>query len=228
MNKYRRYLSLAALVFMLLFTISSVKASDIIYSCQSNKKNIALTFDDGPHPVHTPEILDILAEYGVKATFFVIGENASWYGELVKTEYENGHEIGNHTYSHHMNLKKLSYDGICAEIANAENEIYENIEYRTRLLRPPGGIYSDTLLRAAADNDYDIICWSVDTRDWAHTPTEEIVRNVMSSVKEGDIILFHDYVSGESPTPDALRQIIPQLLDEGYNFVTVSELIALG
>lgn len=204
------------------------KASDIIYSCQSSKKNIALTFDDGPHPVHTPEILDILAEYGIKATFFVIGENATWYGDLVKTEYENGHEIGNHTYSHHMNLKKLSYDGICGEIEDAEEAIYENIEYRTKLLRPPGGIYSDTLLRAAADNDYTIICWSVDTRDWAHTPTDEIVKNVMSSVKEGDIILFHDYVSGNSPTPDALRQLIPALLDEGYNFVTVSELIAMG
>lgn len=203
-------------------------ASDIIYSCQSNKKNIALTFDDGPHPVHTPEILDILAEYGIKATFFVIGENAEWYGDLVKTEYENGHEIGNHTYSHHMNLKKLSYDGIRGEIENAEEAIYENIEYRTKLLRPPGGIYSDTLLRAAADNDYTIICWSVDTRDWAHTPTDEIVKNVLSSVKEGDIILFHDYVSGNSPTPDALRQIIPALLNEGYNFVTVSELIAMG
>ena len=200
----------------------------MIYSCQSSKKNIALTFDDGPHPVHTPEILDILAEYGIKATFFVIGENATWYGDLVKTEYESGHEIGNHTYSHHMNLKKLSYDGICAEIENAENVIYENIEYRTKLLRPPGGIYSDTLLRAAADNDYNIICWSVDTRDWAHTPTDEIVKNVLSSVKEGDIILFHDYVSGESPTPAALKQIIPILLDEGYNFVTVSELMTMG
>lgn len=217
-----------SLLCVLAFCIPLSAESDVIYSCQSSKKNIALTFDDGPHPVHTPEILDILAEYDVKATFFVIGENVSWYGDLVKTEYESGHEIGNHTYSHHMNLKKLSYDGICAEIETAENIIYENTEYRTRLLRPPGGIYSDTLLRAAADNDYNIICWSVDTRDWAHTPTDEIVKNVLSSVKEGDIILFHDYVSGDSPTPEALRQIIPTLLDEGYNFVTVSELIAMG
>lgn len=224
----KKILSIALVLLLSNFVTVKTNASDIIYSCQSSKKNIALTFDDGPHPVHTPEILDILAEYGIKATFFVIGENATWYGDLVKTEYENGHEIGNHTYSHHMNLKKLSYDGICGEIEDAEEAIYENIEYRTKLLRPPGGIYSDTLLRAAADNDYTIICWSVDTRDWAHTPTAEIVKNVMSSVKEGDIILFHDYVSGNSPTPDALRQLIPALLDEGYNFVTVSELIAMG
>lgn len=223
----KKIISIFLVCILLNLFAGGANASDIIYSCQSNKKNIALTFDDGPHPVHTPEILDILAEYGVKATFFVIGENATWYGDLVKTEYENGHEIGNHTYSHHMNLKKLSYDGICGEIEDAEEAIYENIEYRTKLLRPPGGIYSDTLLRAAADNDYTIICWSVDTRDWAHTPTNEIVKNVMSSVKEGDIILFHDYVSGNSPTPDALRQIIPAMLDEGYNFVTVSELIAM-
>ena len=230
MNKRKKIITTAVALVITMCTCGAypAAASDVIYSCQSSKKNIALTFDDGPHPVHTPEILDILAEYGIKATFFVIGENATWYGDLVKTEYESGHEIGNHTYSHHMNLKKLSYDGICAEIENAENVIYENIEYRTKLLRPPGGIYSDTLLRAAADNDYNIICWSVDTRDWAHTPTDEIVKNVLSSVKEGDIILFHDYVSGESPTPAALKQIIPTLLDEGYNFVTVSELMTMG
>ena len=201
MNKRKKIITAAVALVITMCTCGAypAAASDVIYSCQSSKKNIALTFDDGPHPVHTPEILDILAEYGIKATFFVIGENATWYGDLVKTEYESGHEIGNHTYSHHMNLKKLSYDGICAEIENAENVIYENIE-----------------------------CWSVDTRDWAHTPTDEIVKNVLSSVKEGDIILFHDYVSGESPTPAALKQIIPTLLDEGYNFVTVSELMTMG
>ncbi len=202
-------------------------ASDVIYSCQSNNKNIALTFDDGPHPIHTPEILEILAEYDVKATFFVIGVNLSWCGELIKTEYENGHEIGNHTYSHYMNLKKLSYTEIAKEIDDTEDAIYELIGQKTKILRPPGGIYSDTLTRVSSDKGYDIICWSVDTRDWAHTPVDEIVKNVLSNVKDGDIILFHDFVAGKSPTPDALREIIPALVDEGYNFVTVSELIAM-
>ena len=114
MNKRKKIITAAVALVITMCTCGAypAAASDVIYSCQSSKKNIALTFDDGPHPVHTPEILDILAEYGIKATFFVIGENATWYGDLVKTEYESGHEIGNHTYSHHMNLKKLSTDGL--------------------------------------------------------------------------------------------------------------------
>ena len=105
MNKRKKIITAAVALVITMCTCGAypAAASDVIYSCQSSKKNIALTFDDGPHPVHTPEILDILAEYGIKATFFVIGENATWYGDLVKTEYESGHEIGNHTYSHHMN-----------------------------------------------------------------------------------------------------------------------------
>lgn len=199
-------------------------AADVIYSWNDNEKKIALTFDDGPHPTQTPEILEILSEYGIHATFFVIGQNVSYYSDLVRLEYENGHEIGNHTYSH-RNLKNLPADIIKREITEAEDEVLANIEYRTRLLRPPGGCLDDSLCTLAAENDYTVVCWSIDTRDWAHTPTEDIVDNVLSSVKGGDIILFHDYVSGESPTPDALRMIIPALIDEGYEFVTVSELI---
>ena len=83
----------------------------------------------------------------------------------------------------------------------------------------------DELVRAARDKDYTLVCWSIDTLDWAHTPSEKIAENVLSSVQGGDIILFHDYVSGKSPTPDALRIIIPELIRQGYTFVTVSELI---
>lgn len=214
------------IILFLAFTLSiPAGASDVIYSWHSNEKKIALTFDDGPHPTQTPEILEILSEYDIRATFFVIGQNVSYYNDLVRLEYENGHEIGNHTYSH-RNLKNMPADRIKCEILDTENEVSENIEYRTRLLRPPGGCLDDHLCTLASENDYTVVCWSIDTRDWAHTPTEEIVENVLSSVKGGDIILFHDYVSGDSPTPDALRMIIPTLLDEGYEFVTVSELIS--
>lgn len=201
-----------------------VSAGDVIYSWHSNDKKIALTFDDGPHPTQTPEILEILAEYDIRATFFVIGQNVSYYKDLVKLEFESGHEIGNHTYSH-SNLRNLPSDTIKKEISDTENIVFDNVEYRTRLLRPPGGCLNEELCTLAFENDYTVVCWSVDTRDWAHTPTKDIVDNVLNSVKGGDIILFHDYVSGESPTPEALRIIIPTLLDEGYEFVTVSELI---
>lgn len=198
--------------------------SKAIYSWHNNTNNIALTFDDGPHPKYTAEILEILAEYDIKATFFTVGENATWFPDLIRAEYEQGHEIGNHTFTHKF-MKNLKYHDMVSEIEKCEKAIYENIEIKTHLLRPPGGKMNESVFEAARKNDYKVICWSIDTHDWSHTPTKKIIENVLSSVKGGDIILFHDYIIGESPTPDALRIIIPVLLDEGYNFVTVSELL---
>lgn len=199
-------------------------SADVIYSWNSNDKKIALTFDDGPHPVYTQEILEILEEYDIRATFFVIGQNLQYYGDLLQCEIEGGHEIGNHTYSH-RNLRTLTNEVIEQEIRDTEEAVYDKIEYRTHLLRPPGGKLGEDLCRLAQEKDYTVVCWSVDTRDWAHTPSDQIAENVLSSVEGGDIILFHDFVSGDSPTPEALRIIIPVLLEEGYEFVTVSELI---
>jgi len=203
----------------------SVSAADVVYSWNSSEKKIALTFDDGPHPVHTPEILDILDEYGIRATFFVIGQNIEFWSDLVARESEAGHEIGNHTFTH-KNLKILDLCSIEKEISETENAVFSCTGIRTKLLRPPEGKVGEELCRMAKNSDYTVVCWSVDTRDWAHTPSDDIVNNVLSSVEGGDIILFHDFVSGESPTPDALRRIIPVLLREGYEFVTVSELIS--
>ncbi len=201
---------------------------DVLYSCcQTQSKKIALTFDDGPHPVYTPEILGILEEYGVKATFFVVGQNAEYYPELVKKEVDSGHEVGNHTFSH-ANLRNGTYETVSGEIARTERMIYENTDFRSRLLRPPEGIYSQIVCDAAADFDYTIVLWSVDTRDWAHTPSEVIAEHVLSEVQGGDIILLHDFIGKDSPTPEALRLIIPRLLEKGYKFVTVSELLSAG
>ncbi len=220
--KYIRKVLIFTLPFLLVISVSA--SSDVVYSMHTNEKTIALTFDDGPHPRYTAEILDILGEYDIKETFFTIGQNVDLYSDIVKAVYEAGHEIGNHTYSH-SNMRFLTEEKIYSEISDTENAVYGNIEYRTKLLRPPGGMLCDTVCKVAEENDYTIVCWSVDTLDWAHTPSEDIVNNVLSSVKGGDIILFHDYVSGKSTTIDALKVIIPTLLDEGYQFVTVSELI---
>ncbi len=197
----------------------------MVYSSKKNDRMmIALTFDDGPHPRYTPEILDILHEYNICATFFAVGENAENYPEIIERCQKEGHEIANHTYSH-KDLSKDTYDDICQEVKAAEDIIYENLDVRTKLLRPPGGLYGKTVIKAAAALDYTLVLWTVDTKDWAHTPSDKIAEKVLGYVKPGDIILMHDFIGKDSPTPDALRKMIPELLDRGYRFVTVSELL---
>ena len=191
---------------------------------RNSSSKIALTFDDGPHPRHTREILDILEEYGVTATFFVIGVNAEAYPEIVKAEIDRGHEVGNHTYSH-ANLRRECTAEIVRELDDAEKVIYEAAEYKPKLLRPPGGKYANQLKEIAKQYNYSIILWTVDTKDWAHKSVDSICDNVLTNVKSGDIILFHDHITGGSPTPEALRRIIPELKSRGFTFVTVSELI---
>ncbi len=195
----------------------------IIYSKKNSAKKIALTFDDGPHPVYTEIILDILEEYSIPATFFVVGENADLYPEIILDIVNEGHEIGNHTY-YHNHLSQMKTYQIKKEIQMCENAIYEICEYKTKLFRPPEGILPDVICKYAAKEDYTVILWSIDTRDWAHTPVSRMVDKVEKEIASGEIILMHDYVIN-SKTPDALRIIIPYLIEEGYKFVTVSELI---
>ncbi|MBR4962121.1 MAG: polysaccharide deacetylase family protein [Clostridia bacterium] len=219
---------LTVLALALLLGAAGVRADgnrEVYFSCAAGEgKKIALTFDDGPHPVYTKEILEILEEYGIRATFFVIGVNAERWPELVREELAAGHEIGNHTYAH-ANLQKETYETVRGEILNAEEILTDCTARRPHLLRPPGGLYCDAVGKAAEELDYTVILWSVDPRDWAHTAVEEIVENVLTNTDSGDILLFHDYVSGQSPTPEALRRILPVLIERGYEFVTVSELL---
>ena len=195
--------------------------------CRSSRetKQIALTFDDGPHPRYTEEILNILSEYNVKATFFIIGVNAENYPDDLKKIYESGCEIGNHTYSH-ARLDNISPEHIKSEIDKCENVIYTVTGKHTSVLRPPHGFVSENFAKVTSTMGYDVVLWSIDTRDWSLTPSNTIYTTVMKNLKGGDIILMHDYVSGGNTTCDALRKIIPELLSQGYEFVTISELIA--
>ena len=198
-------------------------STPIIYQGQGNEPRIALTFDDGPNPQYTAQILDILAQYGVHATFFVIGENVDLYPELLQREILEGHEIGNHTQTHP--LKNLTREQMEQELSDCETTIGEWIDNRTHLFRPPGGIISQAVMTLAEDHSYRVILWSIDTRDWAHTPVDRITKTVLDEAGAGDIILMHDGIKRNSPTPDALRVLIPALLARGYRFVTVSELL---
>ncbi len=216
------------LVFAVIIAVSlSLPASgeNIIYRAASgNKKQIALTFDDGPHPTKTPQILDILNKYDIKATFFLIGKNIEYYPDIVKREINEGHEIGNHTYSH-AQLDKLTKEAIEKEISDFENTLSCLCDYAPSIIRPPCGSFGNELKSAVEKINYKIVLWSIDTRDWSHTPADIITNNILSKAKSGDIILMHDYITGDSPTPAVLEVIIPNLIEAGYEFVTVSELI---
>jgi peptidoglycan/xylan/chitin deacetylase (PgdA/CDA1 family) len=187
-------------------------------------KKIALTFDDGPHPRLTQKVLDILDKYSIKATFFVIGVNVKNYPKQLDMIIDKGHEIGNHTYSHNL-LKSIPKEKIEKEISDTEKEIKNIRDYDLTLLRPPCGFYDEKLEKIAMDKGSKIVLWSIDTLDWSHASAKNMSRKILKNAKDGDIILFHDYVSGEYNTPETLEIIIPILLEKGYEFVTVSELL---
>lgn len=222
------------IIFLILCFVLITNADHIAYANEAKRvysKNrekigqVALTFDDGPHPRYTQAILEILEEYHITATFFVIGVNATLYPEALLAISEAGCEIGNHTFTHE-NLRNASSEDISNEISKCESAICDRVNNSKKLFRPPQGAYSKILEDTVASKGYDIILWSIDTEDWAHTPPKEIVSRVLSSLNDGDIILMHDYISGKNTTCEALKILIPEILKRGYEFVTVSELIS--
>lgn len=188
-----------------------------------DQKRVALTFDDGPSEKHTKEILDLLDQYHVKATFFVVGSNVCKNPDLLRLEVEKGHEIGNHTFTH-PHLKKIDRVSLEDELQKTADAVYAISGKQIRLFRPPEGYRSDAVASATQNLGYQLVYWTIDTTDWAHNSTRNIVETVKKNVKDGSIILMHDYIVGESNTADSLRQIIPYLQEQGYRFVTVSEL----
>ena len=203
----------------------SFAKDELIYHGRPNERmEIALSFDDGPHPRYTPIILDILAEYGIKATFFMVGENVKYYSAAAEAVVAAGHEIGNHTFSHRK-FNLMNEHEMLSEIAGCEEAVASVSEQKLQFIRPPEGHLSDTMRRVVGELDYQIVLWDVDTRDWAHTPPDVITQHVLDTVQAGDIILMHDFIGHNSPTPEALRRLIPALLERGYHFVTVGELV---
>lgn len=188
-------------------------------------KKVALTFDDGPHYKKTEEILDILDKYDVKATFFIIGLNAEKYPEIVSEETKRGHETANHSYSH-KNLSKCNFEKIKEEIEATDEIIANACGKAPKLFRPPEGAYSPEIVKAATELGKTTIIWTVDTLDWAKASADDILNNVKTNVRCGSIILFHDFTGSGTHTEEALEKVICYLKEQGYEFVTVSELIS--
>lgn len=191
---------------------SSIRAEKTITA------KVALTFDDGPHPVYTPQLLDGLNERGVHATFFVVGKNILGNEALLKRMETEGHLIGNHTYSH-VKLSELDIARACAEVEKTNALICEVTGKEPEFIRPPFGEW-----KKAMECSFEMIpvLWDVDPLDWTTKNTALVVERVLKDTKPGDIILLHDYYQS---SVDAALEIVDALTERGYKFVTVDELI---
>ncbi|WP_050806954.1 polysaccharide deacetylase family protein [Acetonema longum] len=193
-----------------------------------SKPLAALTFDDGPDTKWTPQILDILAAKGVKATFFVLGQEVEKNPRIAARIVREGHTIASHGYSH-VSLTQLSLPQMFSQLSKANSAISAATGVIPGLLRPVGGAYNQQVLKTVTQNGFNLILWSVDPQDWRGLSAGAILNNVLSNTRAGGIILLH---SGEGPnltgTVQALPQMVDQLQAQGLRLVTVPELLGLS
>lgn len=188
---------------------------------KADDKYIALTFDDGPHLKVTPRILDILKDHEIKATFYMLGNQVDYYPGIAKDVYDQGHELASHTMSH-KDLTLLGAGQIREEIQRTTDSIKKATGAYPKSIRPPYGAYNDAVKNLASEFDLPMVMWSVDSLDWKNRETQAINQEVMSTVHSGAILLLHDI---HATTADALPVLLKNLENEGYEFLTVSQLL---
>ncbi|MEE0425956.1 MAG: polysaccharide deacetylase family protein [Blautia sp.] len=217
----------AALTWSLFLTAVGVGAGafnrekrQIIQVIQIEKPKVALTFDDGPNKKYTPALLNELGKRGIHASFFLMGKNIPGNEKLVQQMQKEGHLLGNHTYNH-VELDKIPVAQARTEVERTSNEIYKITGVYPQYVRPPFGAWP---------KNFDLlvtmfpVLWDVDTLDWKSKNVDCIMRLVRSQVKDGSIILMHD---GYQTSVDAAVQIMDELLERGYEFVTVDQLLIM-
>lgn len=216
-------------------TVDSIRAEDATpgwdrkidatyFSIKTSEKVIAITFDDGPHGVNTPRLLDMLKQRNVKATFYVVGNmiKNSYGPDVLRRIIAEGHEIGNHTVTH-ATLSRLSDSGLRKELQDAEDMIFKITGVKPRTMRPPGGaIKNDQKKLMLREFGYPTIMWSVDPEDWKRPGASVVTSRLVNGARPGGILLVHDL---HAPTVDAMPSTLDQLLAQGYRFVTITELI---
>lgn len=183
-----------------------------------NKPMIALTFDDGPYAPVGNRIMDVMKQYNSRCTFFVVGERVPYYTTEMKRMADEGFEIANHTQNHKY-LHKLSAAQIREQINQCNATVASATGVTPTLMRLPGGNKNSTVL---ANAGMPIILWNLDTKDWSHRNTQKTIDMVLNNVKDGDIVLMHELYSS---TAAAVENMVPKLIERGYQLVTVSELI---
>lgn len=199
----------------------------LILTGPGDEKKVALTFDDAPDIQFTRPILQVLDEHGIKATFFLVGYRAETYPDIVWEINEAGHAIGNHTYNHPI-LPRMNVASFGDQVERTQQIVQELIGYRPKLFRPPYGAITESQLKWAVEHRYTVVNWNVDSLDWKSLKAEEVSKNILDHVVPGSIILQHaGGGEGEdlSGTIEALPQVITALKEQGYEFVTVPELL---
>jgi peptidoglycan/xylan/chitin deacetylase (PgdA/CDA1 family) len=205
--------------------VSPVQPQITFNSVHVDGPYIALTFDDGPHKTLTPKLLDLLAAHHMKATFFVVGQNAADHPDILKRAVREGHEIANHSWSH-PNLGKMSDEAARREVQKTDDAILAAIGKRPTLMRPPYGSITARQKRWMHDDfGYRIIIWDVDPLDWKRPGPSVVTSRILKETHAGSIVLAHDI---HPPTLEAMPATFDQLDRKGFKSVTVSELLAMA
>lgn len=204
---------------------SSSKGEPLAFSkVPVSDKYIAITFDDGPHPKNTPRLLDMLRARNIKATFYVVGSNVDLNPQIVRRTVAEGHEIGNHSYTHRL-LSKASDSQIRDELTRCRDAVFRAADVQPHTVRPPyGGLLQRQREWVHAEFGYPTILWAVDPLDWKRPGPSVVCSRILASTTAGSIILAHDL---HGQTVDAMPATLDGLLQRGFKFVTVSELLAM-
>lgn len=184
------------------------------------RKEIALTFDDGPHPEFTPRLLALLKQLEVKATFFLVGEMVEESPKTARLIAQSGNEIGNHSYSH-RNLNTLSVGQIEQEIAKNNKAIWESCGVQPTFFRPPGGNYNEDVIKTLSEQGMPLALWTFNPKDFANPPASAIEAGILKNLTNGMVVLLH---SGVQATYTILPSLVKRLNSEGYRFVTLTEM----
>lgn len=193
-------------------------------SCNVEGQYVAMTFDDGPHAQNTPRLLDMLKQRGIHATFFVVGQNATEYPDILKRIVAEGHELANHSYTHPI-LASMGEAGLRDQMEKTHQAVLKATGVTMKVMRPPYGALSEPQRRWVRSNfGYNVILWDVDPLDWKFRDAARVEQEILGHTRAGSIVLSHDI---HKTTVDAMPSTLDALTAKGFKFVTVSELLAM-
>lgn len=187
---------------------------------------VSLTFDDGPNGTYTPQLLDIFSKHGARATFFVLGRNATNTRQLIRRMSAEGHELGIHTWSHPY-LTRLSNEAIKRDLARCQALLGPLVDHEIRWFRPPYGDINARVRSVINDAGYRVAMWSVDPKDWQRPGSSVVAQRILNRVRDGSVVVLHDGGGNRAGTVKAMSTVVPALVERGYELVTMSELTGL-